>query len=44
MGALAVEAGRTVILERETVARGADEHGISIMGVNDQYPVGEEPS
>ena len=43
-GALAVEAGRTVILDREAVGRGADEHGISIIGVDDQRPAWEEPS
>ena len=43
-GALAVEAGRTVILDREAVARSADEHGISIMGVDDRRPAWEEPS
>jgi DUF1009 family protein len=43
-GALAVEAGRTVILDRESVARGADEHGISIVGIDDERPGWEEPS
>jgi DUF1009 family protein len=43
-GALAVEAGRTVILDREAVARGADEHGISIVGIDAERPSWEEPS
>ncbi len=43
-GALAVEAGRTIILDRESVARGADEHGISIVGIDDERPGREEPS
>jgi DUF1009 family protein len=43
-GALAVEAGQTLILDREAVARGADEHGISIVGVDDRRPIWEEPS
>ena len=43
-GALAVEARRTVILDREAVARGADEHGISIVGVDDQRSAWEERS
>jgi len=44
VGALAVEAGRTVILDREAVARGADEHGISIVGIDDQQPAWEVSS
>jgi len=44
VGALAVEAGRTVILDREAVARGADEHGISIVGIDAERPSWEEPS
>ena len=43
-GALAVEAGRTVILDREAVARGADEHGISVVGIDDERPPWEAPS
>jgi DUF1009 family protein len=43
-GALAVEAGKTVILDREAVARGADEHGISIVGIDDRKPPWEGPS
>jgi DUF1009 family protein len=43
-GALAVEAGRTVILDRESVARSADEHGISIVGIDDEKPGWEELS
>jgi hypothetical protein len=44
VGVLAVEAGRTVILDREAVVRGADEHGISIVGIDDERPAREEPS
>jgi DUF1009 family protein len=43
-GVLAVEARRTVILDREAVARGADEHGISILGVDDRCLAWGEPS
>jgi DUF1009 family protein len=43
-GALAVEAGRTVILDRQAVARGADEHGISVVGIDDDRPPWEAPS
>jgi len=43
-GALAVEAGRTVILDREAVVRVADEHGISMLGIHDERSVWEEPS
>ena len=42
-GALAVEAGRTVILDREAVARDADEAGISIVGIDDERPPWKEP-
>ncbi len=42
-GALAVEAGRTVILERDAVARDADLHGISIVGIDPRRPLWEEP-
>jgi DUF1009 family protein len=30
---LAIEAGATVVLERETLLRGADEHGIAVVGI-----------
>jgi DUF1009 family protein len=43
-GVLAVEAGRTVILDREAVARGADEHGISVVGIDAEHPIWEESS
>lgn len=43
-GVLAVEAGRTVVLDREALAQGADEHGISIVGVDEQPPAPGEPS
>jgi DUF1009 family protein len=43
-GALAVEAGRTVILDREAVARGADEAGIPIVGIDEERPPWREPS
>jgi DUF1009 family protein len=42
-GALAVEAGRTVVLEREAIARTADEHGISIVGIDAERPAWEDP-
>jgi len=31
---LAIEAGATVVLERETLLRGADEHGIAVVGIS----------
>jgi hypothetical protein len=43
-GVLAVEAGRTVVLDREALAQGADEHRISIVGIDGQPPAPEELS
>jgi DUF1009 family protein len=37
-GALAFEAGRTVVLDREQLAREADAHGIAIFGVGPEGP------
>jgi DUF1009 family protein len=44
VGVLALEAGRTVILEREAIAATADDHGISIVGVDPAGPAWEGPS
>lgn len=33
---LAVEAGKTILLEKEAVLRAADAHGISVIGIDDQ--------
>jgi DUF1009 family protein len=41
-GVLAVEAGQTVVLDREALARGADDHGISIVGVEDELSASGE--
>lgn len=43
-GVLAVEAGSTVILDREAVARVADEHGIAVVGIDAEHPIWEESS
>jgi DUF1009 family protein len=43
-GALAVEAGKTVILDREAVVRAADDHGISVVGIGQGHPSGKEDS
>lgn len=44
VGAMALEAGRTVVLERETIAAAADEHGISMVAIDAARPAWEEPS
>ncbi len=41
-GVLAVEAGSTVILDREELARVADEHGIAVVGIDAEHPIWEE--
>lgn len=43
-GALAVEAGRTVILDRDTLIERADQHGIAIVGIDDARPRWEASS
>ena len=43
-GALAVEAGRTVVLDRDAIARTADQQGISIVGIDPERPAWEVPS
>jgi DUF1009 family protein len=35
---LAIEAGATVVLEREELLRGADAHGIAVVGVSPEKP------
>jgi DUF1009 family protein len=40
VGVLAIEAGRTLVLERETVVQRADEMGIALFGVEDAGPGG----